>query len=81
MAPCPNRHDICRREGCRQPALGQAIHFCAGHETSSILRAPALVVELLVEIGIKMAAGPEFGATFASSQVDGIAREKCFHYA
>jgi hypothetical protein len=25
--------------------------------------------------------GPEFGATFASSQVDGIAREKCFHYA
>jgi len=24
---------------------------------------------------------PEFGATFASSQVDGSAREKCFHYA
>ena len=24
---------------------------------------------------------PEFGASFPSSQVDGIVREKCFHYA
>jgi hypothetical protein len=24
---------------------------------------------------------PDFGATFASSQVEGIARQKCFHYA
>ncbi len=32
-------------------------------------------------LGFGLALGPEFGATFASSQVDGIAREKCFHYA
>jgi hypothetical protein len=24
---------------------------------------------------------PDFGVTFASSQVDGSAREECFHYA
>jgi hypothetical protein len=39
---------------------------------------------LLNELGLReqlTALRPEFGATFASSQVDGIAREKCFHYA
>ena len=35
------------------------------------------VSTLVVRLGLE----PDFGATFASSQVDGIAREKCFHYA
>ena len=29
--PCPNRPEVCRRGGCRQPALGQVICLCAGH--------------------------------------------------
>jgi hypothetical protein len=29
----------------------------------------------------EQAVEPDFGATFASSQVDGSAARKCFHYA
>jgi hypothetical protein len=32
-------------------------------------------------VNVDADAGPDFGATFASSQVDGSAARKCFHYA
>jgi hypothetical protein len=35
-------------------------------------------IELMV---LRHEVRPDFGATFASSQVDGIAARKCFHYA
>jgi hypothetical protein len=45
------------------------------------LTAVGKVDEALAGKEVLLNVRPEFGATFASSQVDGIARQKCFHYA
>jgi hypothetical protein len=44
--PRLNRPDICRREGCRQPATDHVIRLCAGHLVEYQIEVPGKMPEL-----------------------------------
>ena len=44
--PYPNRPDICRREGCFEPATDHVIRLCAGHLVEYQIEVPGEVLEL-----------------------------------
>jgi len=44
--PYPNRPDICRREGCLEPATDHVIRLCAGHLVDYQIEVPGEVLKL-----------------------------------